>query len=82
MHDYASYIIVKVCACIVLLILLQAFHTSDPHKDTDDGVHNDGPAVSIPSSTTNHYPLMMHDQHINYAVGSIIVKSCSTYAAM
>ena len=42
---------VEVCACIMLLILLQAFGTSDPHKDTDDGVQNDGPAVSIPSST-------------------------------
>ena len=51
MHDYPSYIIVKVCACIVLLILLQVSDAPDPHKDTDDGVHNDGPAVSIPSST-------------------------------
>ena len=63
MHDYPSFIIVKVCACILLLILLQAFDASDPHKDTDDGVHNDGPAVSILSSTTNHNPSVMHDQH-------------------
>ena len=63
MHDYPSYIIVKVRACIVLLILLQAFDASDPHKSTDDGEHNDGPAVSHPSSATNHNPSVMHDQH-------------------
>ena len=51
MHDYPSYIIVRVCACILLLIPLQVSNASDPHKDTDDGVHNDGPAVSIPNST-------------------------------
>ena len=44
----------------MLLTLLQAFDTSDPHKDTDDGAHNDGPAVSIPSSTTHHNSLVMN----------------------